>query len=384
MRKCPGFRACIAATCALGARQYIRQYGCKSITNKAYSVANLKGSGLGRCDYDFSDSQPWCKTSQNLNFIDETPDIVNIYDRDSESDNAVTTPLDWGGSARSAPETQSVVCDSTPRPVHLRTESTGAASVHDVASPTKRRRVHSPLAAFGGSFHGSPEQASSVPRHSPTLAYHRRSQDHFSTTPGRDNTVADPLNDVETFAAPEPAVAVTSDIETDFSTISDKLPQIYLDAPVWPLRDRQEAELMRYFVNRIAKSFDLADPGRHFELLVPQRAAICPTLLNAVFAASARHLSRVTDFDPFVADGYHQKCLKHLIPMLSDTTAIMDENLLAATVILRYLEEVESKFRGPCVRPFPLLSARKTAMYRHCPPRRDSVALVTRVCCSRY
>jgi hypothetical protein len=35
--------------------------------------------------------------------------------------------------------------------------------------------------------------------------------------------------------------------------------------------------------------------------------------------------------------------LKHLIPMLNDTAAIMDENLLAATVILRFLEEVEGR-----------------------------------------
>ncbi|OCL02702.1 hypothetical protein AOQ84DRAFT_348764 [Glonium stellatum] len=103
---------------------------------------------------------------------------------------------------------------------------------------------------------------------------------------------------------------------------------------------------MRYFVENLASSFDLCDPDRHFALVVPQRAAVCPTLLNAILAASARHLSRVSDFDSYVADRYHQECLKHLIPMLNETTAIMDENLLAATVILRFLEEVEVPISG--------------------------------------
>jgi len=63
-------------------------------------------------------------------------------------------------------------------------------------------------------------------------------------------------------------------------------------------------------------------------------------------AVSAKHLSRVSDFDPSVSDQYHQKCLKHLIPILSDKAAITDENLLAATVILRFLEEVEIPVSG--------------------------------------
>jgi len=103
---------------------------------------------------------------------------------------------------------------------------------------------------------------------------------------------------------------------------------------------------MRYFIEKLAESFDLCDPSRHFAQTVPQRAAICPILLNAVMAVSARHLSRISNFDPLVSDQYHQKCLKHLIPILSDKAAITDENLLAATVILRFLEEVEIPISG--------------------------------------
>jgi hypothetical protein len=103
---------------------------------------------------------------------------------------------------------------------------------------------------------------------------------------------------------------------------------------------------MRYFVEHLSRNFDLTDPLNHFRSVVPQRAAICPTLMNAIFALSARHLSRVSDFDPLISNKYHQECLKHLIPMLDDTAAILDENLLASTIILRHLEEYEVPISG--------------------------------------
>lgn len=111
--------------------------------------------------------------------------------------------------------------------------------------------------------------------------------------------------------------------------------------------------LMRYFVENLSPCFDLCDPDRHFALVVPHRAAVCPVLLNAIFACSAKHLSRVSGFDPYISDRYHQECLKHLIPMLNDSAAVMDENLLAATVILRFLEEVQGETQAFTVRIVP-------------------------------
>ncbi|KAG9962394.1 hypothetical protein KCU61_g4772, partial [Aureobasidium melanogenum] len=121
---------------------------------------------------------------------------------------------------------------------------------------------------------------------------------------------------------------------------------LYTERPIWPLKSAQEAQLMRFFVEKIAPAIDLCDRDRHFALVVPQRASQCPILLNAVFAASARHLSTISDFDPIVSNKYNQECLKHLIPKLSDADAITDENLLAATVILRHLEELEISMSG--------------------------------------
>lgn len=146
--------------------------------------------------------------------------------------------------------------------------------------------------------------------------------------------------------------------------MSQSLSRIYLETPIWPLKvghlndllallwiliypqDKEEARLLRYFVETLSRNFDLTDPLRHFRSVVPQRAATCPTLMNAIFALSARHLSRIGEYDPLISNKYHQECLKHLIPMLDDTAAILDENLLASTIILRHLEEFEVPISG--------------------------------------
>lgn len=91
---------------------------------------------------------------------------------------------------------------------------------------------------------------------------------------------------------------------------------------------------------------DCCDPLRHFELVVPERAGVCNTLLNAVLGISARHLSHTTDFDPLAANHYHDECLKYLNPMLNHASTLSDENLFAATIILRMLEEMEGTTTG--------------------------------------
>lgn len=131
-----------------------------------------------------------------------------------------------------------------------------------------------------------------------------------------------------------------------FAVVSDSFSRIYLDTPVWPLKDKEEAKLLRYFVEHLARRFDLTDPFQHFRRVVPQRAAVCPPLLNAILALSARHLSRIGEYDHLISNKYIQACLQHLIPMLDDSSALQDENLLASTIILRHVEELEVPLSG--------------------------------------
>lgn len=84
---------------------------------------------------------------------------------------------------------------------------------------------------------------------------------------------------------------------------------------------------------------------------------MCPTLLNAICTASARHLSRIQKYHvgaqiryqntlmhnlkPEAALFYHNRCIQHLVSLSDDPMEVNDENLLAAVVILRFYEEVD-------------------------------------------
>ncbi|KIW93778.1 uncharacterized protein Z519_05093 [Cladophialophora bantiana CBS 173.52] len=108
-----------------------------------------------------------------------------------------------------------------------------------------------------------------------------------------------------------------------------------------PFPTKESAELMRYFIDNCACFFDFSDADRHFAYHVPLRARRNATLANAMLALAARHRSRTGDFEPFAADRYYNACLQTMIPKLGDSTAIRDDELLAAIVILRLLEEMD-------------------------------------------
>ncbi|KAG9200637.1 hypothetical protein G6514_006815 [Epicoccum nigrum] len=91
----------------------------------------------------------------------------------------------------------------------------------------------------------------------------------------------------------------------------------------------------------------MIDNDCHFGVHVVQRAKKDSTLMNAILALSARQLSRTSDFDPYIADAYYQRCFDTLIPALNDNSiAKEDELLLAATIILRLLEEMNISIVG--------------------------------------
>lgn len=72
------------------------------------------------------------------------------------------------------------------------------------------------------------------------------------------------------------------------------------------------------------------------------RAPLCPLLLYACLAISARHLCHTTkSVPPHVADEYHERCIAILLPVLENKDYnISIEILLASTVILRFFEQI--------------------------------------------
>ncbi|KAF7185048.1 hypothetical protein HII31_13671 [Pseudocercospora fuligena] len=321
------------------------------------------------------------KTARTLTFLDETQELINIYDHNPDEDNPNPTPFKW-------PQLPTASQTLSQQPPLERTQSAPASAPVPPTqpSPVTQQDFARPSPASTQAFadngftwslsnsHSPRAEKHSQPSESPAsqafsdrvadaseaLAAKRRrltfeSSYHSSTTSDSPrNLVRSPSEGWHTGWTPNTSIDnVTSNADIDLAaytgletTVSNSLSRIYLDTPVWPLQDREEARLLRYFVENLSRNFDLTDPRRHFRSVVPQRAAICPTLMNAIFALSARHLSRVGEYDPLVSNKYHQECLKHLIPMLDDTDAILDENLLASTIILRHLEEFEVPISG--------------------------------------
>ncbi|KAL5121490.1 hypothetical protein ACEQ8H_000562 [Pleosporales sp. CAS-2024a] len=115
---------------------------------------------------------------------------------------------------------------------------------------------------------------------------------------------------------------------------------------LWPLEHEQEAMLLQHYIENVALFFDMVDNECHFGVHVVQRAKKNSTLMNAILALSARQLSRTTNFDPYIADAYYQRCFDTLIPALNENVAIKEESLLAATIILRLLEEMNISVIG--------------------------------------
>ncbi|CRL27723.1 unnamed protein product [Penicillium camemberti] len=121
----------------------------------------------------------------------------------------------------------------------------------------------------------------------------------------------------------------------------------------------QESCLLRYFIEELSPWFDHCDERRHFQLVVPRRAKHCLALRNAVLAVSSRHLCRLPQYTTSRGTVYHGQALPGLtkstsveymlkcIPELTQFPEIQDpmhqENIMAATVILRQYEEMEEE-----------------------------------------
>lgn len=103
----------------------------------------------------------------------------------------------------------------------------------------------------------------------------------------------------------------------------------------------EQATLLQYFCEKLARNLDLTDPHSHFRRVVPQRASASAPLLHAICAFSARHLSRTAGYDVDTSNLYYQRCIEYLVPSLTASTIILDQDLLASAIILHHLEELE-------------------------------------------
>ncbi|KAI0102103.1 hypothetical protein GGR51DRAFT_527857 [Nemania sp. FL0031] len=101
------------------------------------------------------------------------------------------------------------------------------------------------------------------------------------------------------------------------------------------LDDAFDASLLRDYVSRVSSWIDVCDPQCHFGIEVPRRARKIPLLSCAIMAfASAVSTS------PERAITYHSQAVNMLIPILDGPIKALNEDVLAAIVLLRGAEEL--------------------------------------------
>lgn len=270
-------------------------------------------------EYKFSEDQTWCSLDGELEYVDEGKNLKSIYQTEDGADEGsqdgseqVTPSREMGHHDTPDQQLNSLTLDAGP---HLSSfhDSTSEASWPTDLSNTRL------LERPSSQHYGSPVSGSAVHSLGDTL----------------------PLPPIDAFS-PLPTQEVGAHCaEANHPTFTET--PVYRDISVWPLKDPIEAKLMRYFIEKIARRFDLCDPERHFALVVPWRAAFCPPLLDAALALSARCLSRTTDFDSYISNRYYQRCLNALISTLGIADALKNQDLFAAVVLLRTLEEIDGE-----------------------------------------
>ncbi len=85
------------------------------------------------------------------------------------------------------------------------------------------------------------------------------------------------------------------------------------------------------------------DNEKTFTRELVRKAHVSPILLKAVLALSSRHLATIANFDSSKAERYSEECVQEMIVCLANRVESMNDDLFAATIILRTKEEMDGK-----------------------------------------
>jgi hypothetical protein len=303
--------------------------------------AKFRNGSSAKYDKAFKKDQTWLGHTKRaqIEFVDQTTEVERAYVQEDSDE------LERPKSALEEPYSLKRVTTTTPlRPSTTDFTSAPAGEPYsfsvetiDHGSSPKKRRVEKALFVFATNTENATTSPSTSALYSPAAT----SQSLHSRLP-------------------DTAAAAVPSLESGMLS-----PRVWKEQFFWPnaYTTTQCLCLMRHFIEDMASWFDVADPSRHFTLVVPQRARRCPPLLNAVFTASARHLARMGRYK--TADGtikyagtklpnltansaieYHNAVLAYLIQLSTDPVEVGNEDLLASAIVLRFYEELDTSITG--------------------------------------
>ncbi|KAK6387103.1 hypothetical protein LTS17_000369 [Exophiala oligosperma] len=341
-----------------------------------------------RYDENFPGTQTWLAQTKNakFQFVDQGPELENYYSQDDFAVNCARpveeeqrpgtasfepyTSLDSSVDAGLSPTVHSG--QSSDVPPFLSPATSNIETVLSSGAEQWQQGVYDPVRG-SNSTHTYRIYTTTPKTYSPVAINGINSMDEGRHVPK--------VVEAEYRRLADSAAAIIP----DDSLLS---PAVWKEDFYWPniYTTTQCACLMRYYIDQLAGWFDVGDPGQHFALTVPQRARRCPPLLNAIFTAASRHLVNNADYKsadglvkynnvplpkltPETAVKYHNACIAYLIKLSNDPEYVRDENLLAATVILRYYEEIDTTFMSSdsetFLRPFQVFVNAQSSPYSH-------------------
>ncbi|OLN83445.1 hypothetical protein CCHL11_03083 [Colletotrichum chlorophyti] len=107
-----------------------------------------------------------------------------------------------------------------------------------------------------------------------------------------------------------------------------------------PFEDPEKARLFMHYVHDLSTWVDICDAKRHFGTEVPKRACHSPLLAYSIVALASRSLCSISGTEDSKPSTYYSHALQFLIPLLSGPIDTLNEEVLAAIVILRQYEEM--------------------------------------------
>lgn len=234
-----------------------------------------------RCDYQFAEDQAWPRVSDDRKFcsspyeklvrakctviwvvifLDETEDLVRIYDREWQchAEENSPTPVAPGIVSPFPPLVTSPeglrVSASPNASSALPNRHSRVTAVDTSVSHHKRRKTVETFNDFGFSSLSSPvvERSDFVAQYSPTTSHQSATFPISPSSVRYAPTSAGNVQQAATFDSQQQIDADEVDVDASYAISSEVQSPTYLELPAWPLTDIREARLMRYFVDHLS------------------------------------------------------------------------------------------------------------------------------------
>lgn len=288
--------------------------------------------------FEFAHHQPWCRvTGKKFKFIDENIELYTNYDEspsESDGDSQQGHNKSASKSSLTFPLTSTQPSYSQPNT----TDSNLGSSYLDIPSLLSGNgEVSLPGIELADDF----RQGLSQHSQRPSFQYELRPNTWSLQDPGflGGNTSA---RHHEANGRPEDQrhILPTGKDEFPHDTCLGLCKSPLPDDSKFPVKDRSEADLIRYYVDNLAPAFDLCDPEMTFARTLLEMAGSSHTLRHSILAVSEKHRTSLSG-----GAKVQRTCSACSQTAFTSTSTMVNEVIFASIILLYFHGHVEGKPR---------------------------------------